>query len=97
MSLVVFLVAAIQYSLFTLSLERRVVWHAPRSFAKYAYLVGKYSQILASAVIFLPLSGFWGLELTNAVRNCAYIYIRRPTLTLRCRTADGPWALSMWW
>jgi hypothetical protein len=60
MSLVVFLVAAIQYSLFTLSLERRVVWHAPRSFAKYAYLVGKYSQILASAVIFFAAEWLLG-------------------------------------
>jgi hypothetical protein len=66
---VAFAVAAVQYCLRTLALERRVVWHAPRSFAKYAYLIGKYMPILDCALIFVPLSGFWGTGLTNEVRE----------------------------
>jgi hypothetical protein len=73
MSSVAFTVATVQYCLFTLVFERRVVWRAPRSFAKYAYLVGKYLPILYCAVAFVPLSGFWGTVLTNTVRDRAQI------------------------
>jgi hypothetical protein len=66
-------VATVQYCLFTLAFEQRVVWHAPRSFAKYAYLVGKYLPILYCAVVFVALSGFWGIVLTDAVRDRAQI------------------------
>jgi hypothetical protein len=66
---VAFAVAAVQYCLRTLALERCVVWHAPRSFAKYAYLIGKYMPILDCALVFVPLSGFWGTGLTNEARD----------------------------
>jgi hypothetical protein len=66
---VTFTVTAIQYCLFTLALERRVVWRAPHSFAKYAHLVGRYLPILVCALEFMPLGGFWGIEGTDAVRE----------------------------
>jgi hypothetical protein len=69
---VAFTVAAIQYCLFTLALERRVVWHAPRSFAKYAFLISKYMPILDGVLVFVSWSGFVGAELTTAVSGrCA--------------------------
>jgi hypothetical protein len=69
MLLVTFMVTAIQYCLFTVALERRVVWHAPHSFAKYAHLVGRYLPILVCAFEFVPLGGFWGIDGTDAVRE----------------------------
>jgi hypothetical protein len=49
--------------------ERRLVWTAPRSWAKYAFLANRYLVPVCVAVAFLPLSGFIGLELTNEVCN----------------------------
>jgi hypothetical protein len=76
MLLVTFMVTAIQYCLFTLGLERRVVWRAPHSFPKYAYLIGKYLPILDSALVFVPESGFWGTALTDAVRERASVILK---------------------
>jgi hypothetical protein len=65
---VVFVVASVQYFFNTLSVERRVVWSAPASFAKYAYPISRYFPILGALVMILPLSGYLGYTLTNSVR-----------------------------
>jgi hypothetical protein len=49
--------------------ERRLVWTAPRSWAKYAFLANRYLVPVCVVVAFLPLSGFIGLQLTNEVCN----------------------------
>jgi hypothetical protein len=65
--LVVALVILITDLITSHSEERRLVWTAPRSWAKYAFLANRYLVPVGVAVAFLPLCGFIGLEFTSQV------------------------------
>jgi hypothetical protein len=47
--------------------ERRLVWNAPNTLAKYCYLLNRYLVLACQLPTFVVISGFNGLNLTNAV------------------------------
>lgn len=53
----------------TFSAERRLIWNAPRSIAKFGFLLNRYLVPLCLVGVFLALSGFYGLDLTDMVRG----------------------------
>jgi hypothetical protein len=48
--------------------ERTLIWPLRPSFSKYGFLVNRYLVTLALAALFLPLSGFLGLDFSSRVR-----------------------------
>jgi hypothetical protein len=49
--------------------ERELIWSMPPSFSKYIYLGNRYLSPLCFVVVWVPLSGFSGLGITNEVRE----------------------------
>jgi hypothetical protein len=52
----------------TFTRERRLVWPARASFSKAGFLFNRYAVPFCLLVMFLPLSGFVGLDFTDTVR-----------------------------
>jgi hypothetical protein len=48
-------------------MERRLVWTAPRSLAKYAFLLNRYLVLTALVLAFVGMSGFAGIALSQEV------------------------------
>jgi hypothetical protein len=52
----------------TFRAERRLIWTAPTSLAKFGFLVNRYLVPISVLITFLPLSGFIGLHFSDHVR-----------------------------
>jgi hypothetical protein len=48
--------------------ERELVWKAPPCIMKYGFLLNRYLIPACLIAIFIPLSGFLGLNFTDSVR-----------------------------
>jgi hypothetical protein len=63
------IVVLVQHYASTFNDERKYIWNAPASFAKYCYLLSRHLPILVTAVIFVLLSGFRGYTVVDEVRS----------------------------
>jgi hypothetical protein len=52
----------------TFSSERRLIWTAPSSIAKFGFLINRYVVPVGMFITFIFLSGFIGLDVANQVR-----------------------------
>jgi hypothetical protein len=63
------IVIFIQHYVTTFREERRYIWNAPPSFAKYSFIISRHIPIICAVLAFVSLSGFLGYKISDKVRR----------------------------